>query len=551
MNHRSARLPLAALAAATLLVPSPACPAQSGSRGAMVIDDGVSRHVLHYSEPDVEAAVRPGVTRAELGLIDDTLLLSEAQREAVGHLVDDYLESFAALCAERHPRPGEGDAAADGRGGDAPPGAAAGPDEGDNERDVMRTIILEELQAAGIEASSWDDMPVSPRVAIGIGIEDDGSGAGPQPSVNVSLSFGGEDDSMTEEMRGKLQAAADRIVPRLTEHVRKSQEMRRERQDAEASPAEEIGRKWDEIRQLRARIRAFRKEAAALDRRFATDTKTLLAEEQLERWPALERALTRRRTLPLGRLDGESTDLLALVDDLELSDAARAGLADILGAYEQQLHEALVRRNELLEEADAEIDLALYEQRFDRARSVADRVTRARTAVRALNDRTALAIEAALPAPQAGAFRAEALAAAHPRIHRTTLARQAFAAAAALEGLDADVRSSMEELRTAYDDQLRPINERLERTIRREQTGELRRQVERAVASIEDREIPDDADAGRDAILGDFRARQQLDLRTMRTLYRMLPPERIAELPKMPVADVADPVTSEHVEREG
>ena len=58
------------------------------------------------------------------------------------------------------------------------------------------------------------------------------------------------------------------------------------------------------------------------------------------------------------------------------------------------------------------------------------------------------------------------------------------------------------------------------------------------------------SNAAREAITAGFRARQQLDMRTMRSLYALLTAEQRAQLPRMPEVDVAEPVTAEHLDVE-
>jgi hypothetical protein len=549
MAGRTSTRSIIALAVLPLLVTAGAT---GQGRSTMVMDDGSGPRVMHFSQPDVDLVMRPDVTLADLDLFERTLELSDAQLAAVRRIVEAYLESFRALvddhalAADREePREmvrlgGPPAAAADEEPPpDAPPG---GP--GQQAEDPVRGIILEELRNAGFEANSVDDLPFRPQIEVGVEMADEGDG--PVPTVNVGLSFGGEDDSMSEEVRDRLQAAADKIVPRITEHVRK----RVESQMRGAAPGgpEAIGgfeRQWAELEALRERIESFRAAKRGLWGRLVADVQALLAEPQLAAWPRFERALVRRTTLPFGRLDGERTDLLAVIEAMGVTEDERRSMADVLEGYELRLHEALVRRNELLEEVDTRIDEALWEGHGREALVWVDRVTRARTAVRSVNDETVILIAERLEPEDAASFHERVLETFHPQIYGETIGERAFDAVGGLDGLDPTTHASIAEMHEAYRREIDVLNERLRRTTRREQAESLRRSIESVLAMMEG-EPPslDTAAALDEELTAAFRRRQALDARTMRTLYAVLPPDRREGLPRIPVTDIAEPVES-------
>ncbi|MHC5114340.1 MAG: hypothetical protein ACYTGP_07925 [Planctomycetota bacterium] len=533
------RARLALAVAALVAIPSLAA-AQSGSHGMMVMDDGESRRALHFTQPDVDVVLTPDIERADLRLLEKRLRLSEIQRDAVMDLIRAYLDDFAALKKEQ---------AADGLRGDGPNGGDGDGEAAPNKAvNPMRAIILEELDKAGFGGATMDDLPYRPRVSVGVSQDDEN----PEPQIDVSVTFGGEDDSITPEVREKLQAVADKIVPRLREHVRQDMAKRLLGEgDGGSTPDDQIAKKWGELQALRERIRKLTAAKRTLYRQLQEQVQALLAEEQLERWPETTRALTRAKTLPWARLGGEGIDLIALLDEMELADAVRTKIAEPLVAYELQLHEGLVRRNTQLDEIDALVDVALYEGKYDRALSLVERMVRARIALRSLNEQYLDVIAEQLDAADARRLRREARAAAFPRIFRDTQGEQAFAAILELDDLDPDVRRATGELHEQYRLEVGEINDRLVRAIRKQQAENFRRTIERAIAVMtsadEDAMFDDEA-----SIAADFRIRQALDARTMRTLYGMLPPEQVAGLPRIPDVDVAEPVVAEHLdERHG
>ena len=164
---------------------------QSSSRGTMVTDDGQSRRVLHFSEPDLDAVRRPDFELSDVTVFVDTLLLSEAQRDALRRLIGKYLDDYAALVKARNPEldPGPGRSRisaglravrGDESGDESAEAPAAGEienhqrgDEGDVQRapggpgrsepsgggrmDPVEAIILDELKKAGFETDSLED----------------------------------------------------------------------------------------------------------------------------------------------------------------------------------------------------------------------------------------------------------------------------------------------------------------------------------------------------------------------------------------------------------
>ncbi|MHC4785873.1 MAG: hypothetical protein ACYTE6_07890, partial [Planctomycetota bacterium] len=299
---------------------------------------------------------------------------------------------------------------------------------------------------------------------------------------------------------------------------------------AGAGSAEERRQYFDELRESTAK---FRKAKEALKQDFLNEVRSQLSAEQLELWPGFERALTRIRTLPEGRLDGERTNLLQIVDSLGLDQEQQEAVAEALDAYELQLHEALVARNAFIREAQSKIDKAIEAGRFAGAISTVDQASRLRVAVRGVNEQATDAIAGRLGPDTAETFRAEVLRQSYPRVYRSTRGQQAFGGARGLEGLADEVRSAADELEKAYTTEIEAANERLRQAIHRHQPREARRMIERIRSMLEEGEpmaIEDDEDPVREAM----RRRSQLDERYMKQLYALLTPEQVGVLPKLP-----------------
>ncbi len=572
MRHSGIGLWMTCAAVAALLAGAAA--AQTGNRGMIAIDDGNQRYAMSYAEPDLEAILQPYIARNDVPTFEKYLTLSEAQKSAVERLITAYLEDFQQLIHDKHPAPHEAReenrgpmvALVDPRQRQAPKDNGGGDgadvdDDGNRARPEDRMvnvqdILAEELKADGVIKESLDELPVSPGIAIGISVDGDPeSGEPPTPTVDVSISFGGEDDSLDESLRTKLEAAAERAVPRIAEVIREQAMTDMVERMAGIhegrSPADEIAARFDELEVLRERVAEFQKEADLLLQRLFANVKRLLSEAQIEQWPGFERAFRRIKTLPWGQLDGESTDLLAVVDDLELEESKVAALGEHLKAYELAMDAALKRRNDLLEEADVLIDRSLYIGEYEAAQTIADRVGAARLAVRDLNDRTIDQMSSHLGGRPGDRLKREALADAYPRIYRQTIGQEAFDDVIMMQDIDPELLSLALELAGQHEQRMSNVNERLYRSVRREQENDVLHGITRTIANLQNRDALEDLqdDDTQTAIAKAFQERRDLDARYMKMLYDILPEQMVVTLPAIPKHKVGEEVAAEHRER--
>ncbi len=285
-------------------------------------------------------------------------------------------------------------------------------------------------------------------------------------------------------------------------------------------------------RRRAARGEEFKQVKAALRAALLRDVQALLASEQLERWPKLERSLTRVKTLPRGRLDGERLDLISMIDDQELTAEQQEALAETLLSYELQLDAVLERRNAYLEDADRRVDEAMQEGAAEKALQVLDRAARLRVAVRETNLRSAESIAEELDSDSASQWRERVRETAFPRVYRSTRAQKAFDALTKLDDLDPETMGAIEELGVAYAAELERMNLELCEIICRQQPEEPKTQILNVAAIMQGDEPPaprDLEDPTRDA----FRRRGELDEGYLKRLRSLLPPERVAALPEL------------------
>ncbi len=520
----------------------------------MVFDDGEGPQVVHFTGPDLRELRQPDFTRRDLPIFNTGLDLDEMQRLVVGVLLDTYLDAFEALYEETMPVP---PSPMLGMAMGAPQGAGGEGEGAETLEGIVRDAIKESGGAPGVDIEVEAQGPIAIQIEAtaafageggeggdpetGLAGEDvdivwaEGGEAGEagEPEANVVIAVAGpEDVELPPELKEKLAQKAQEMAERIRQRL--------EQIEAEGGPppeelagagsAEERREFFDELRESTAK---FRKAKEALKQDFLDEVRSQLSAEQLELWPAFERALTRIKTLPEGRLDGERTDLLQIVDDLALDEEQQQAVAEALDAYELQLHEALVARNAFVREAQSKIDKAIEAGRFAGAISTADQASRLRVAVRGVNEQATEAIAGRLQPPTAETFRAEVLRQSYPRVYRPTRGQQAFQSVRGLEGLDDEVRTAAGELEQAYTTELEAANERLRQAIHRNQPREARRTIERIRSMLEDGE-PMAIDDEEDPIRAAMRRRSQLDERYMKQLYALLTPEQVALLPKLP-----------------
>lgn len=547
--------------AASLLLAVQVTSAQSRRMMIMERDDGGESEVMHFSMPDMESLLQPEYTMEDLPTFEQSLLLSEPQGGLVGSLIEGYLESFKALKMERMKDLRAGgpvmvldSSFMDPEGNDFVHAPGPGPGHGPGHGPGIDVGIDEIVREAAGEDGNTD----GPReVAVVIGVVGDGpggafipggggggeggetegdgavwtaAGADGEAGATVQISVGGGGE-LSPEMMEKLQAKAEQMARQLEERLAE--------QEANGGgmpllgPGVSMEDHRAQLEEMAASAEAFEKEKAALGQKLIQDVQIQLSPEQMELWPVLERALTRRKTLPDGRLDGERTDLFVLLDRFELDDAQRDAIAEALTAYEMDLDGALTRRNEFIPDAGDRIGEAMSAGDVDKAIALMDKAARLRVAVRDVNARYSETIAESLGDETGGAFREAALRNAHPRIYRKTLGRRAFEAANRIDSLDAEVAAVIGELEAEYERELEQANESIRQTTLKSQPDEPKRSIVEVRSRLEQGDpmtfgMNDDEDPIRAA----FDRRDELDRRYLARLKSLLTPEQAAQMPK-------------------
>ena len=497
--------------------------AQRGSQVIMRGNADGTHEVIQLTAPDYQLLRTPDFTALDLPLIKRTLVLSDEQVNVVRQMIEHYLEQFRALTQQLAQSAKE-------------PTAEYNPDADGTQRDAAAAGEPDEPLQMSLEGLGVQ-LPPNVNINFGTSINrsrsDDPNTPPPPPEVTVSATIDApEGEEIPDDLIKKIQDRANEVAARLREHIMAEEEARRT--GAEHAPAPFIAdRNFDELiaehEALMAKIKDFERERTELRAKFVTDVQAVMAEKQIERWPALERALYRERSLPKGELPGESIDLVNVVNDLQFTDAVMQSMTADLEAYEVALDAALRPRDTFIATAPQKIDKAIAERKPDTALALADRSAALRTAVRGVNQQY-IAHFAARLAPEHGErFRLAALKLCYPTIYVATRGRRMFDQIRTMEGIDEPTRRNILELERAYETELATLNEHIRTTMDRESPLTARRGLEHLKSSM------DGAIGGeqrKDPLRPLFVKRGMLDDRYQKQVAQLLGEERAAALPK-------------------
>jgi hypothetical protein len=233
------------------------------------------------------------------------------------------------------------------------------------------------------------------------------------------------------------------------------------------------------------RFEDWRVQKDTMRKDFVDGLKATLSDDQLALWPAFERFLTREKTLPRARLAGEGTNLILVLDNLELPPAAFEKVEPLLDNYEVRLDEALRARNDFLFQSTGKLFKALEQGDANDANRIIERQVDFRTAVRDVNDEYRTAFVSALgEMPEAKLLEDTILAEAYERVYRATNTRRAFDAALKMEGVDPGVLESIVALDQSYGVELSGLNRQLYETLRKEEPARTARDAQRFVGMV-------------------------------------------------------------------
>lgn len=522
----------------------------SQGRQMMVIDEGDGPMVMQLSMPNFDTLRDPDFVRFDLITINKILDLQAKQRFNVQGYLKDYLEAFNDLLKESLPKGPESN-------GNLFAGGGPNDNQGDPGGSGISSIIHETLE--GVEGISGLNVNIDGNGAVDIQIQagipaKQGSSGDRQQSRQVMVIDEGEppDDRPMQEpgvtvsvntpkgvtvpeavlnnIKAKARELADKLQAKIEEDGGIQLPM------MEGDPIAAMQQRQQQHDELTKLIEKFKVKKEHLKSQFVTTVQNDLTDAQLQRWPNLQYTLTRQKTLPKGRLQGEQTDLIAVLENLKLSQEQLAAVAETLEAYEITLHTKLLRRNKFIADANQQVDEAIRSGKLNKALSIIDKATSFRVAVRDTNQTFTETITHQLSEEIAGKFHAAALKTSHPDIYRTTIAQKAFTKAAMLSDLEQTTQQSITDLHAAYITDLMSANEKARRAVLKYEPGRARKMIESIKAMMEGGGLPDQIRLGEDddPIKQAMDKRTKFDDRYMKQLYDLLTPGQIASLPKRP-----------------
>jgi len=293
-------------------------------------------------------------------------------------------------------------------------------------------------------------------------------------------------------------------------------------------------------------MREFRDSATKMEQGFLIEFKGVLTQEQTENWGKLERAM-RREKAASGMLvaSGEKTDLVQVVDNLELEHQVREALTPTLDQYEQDLDKELAVRAKVNEEVTAKMQElrsqngannggrgqgggpGRFQEMMQKMQPLIDKAKDASLKVQEVNRRYAAKIQALLPVDRRAAFVKAVKESRFPDVFRPSTAGKQLTAALEMSDLDDKQRTSVKSLKDAYTKQVGEINEKLAAATEKNEAERM------AQPGLGFGRGGPGGPGGGNTDLGDLRQdKRDLDQQTMDSLAKILNKDQVAKLPK-------------------
>lgn len=297
------------------------------------------------------------------------------------------------------------------------------------------------------------------------------------------------------------------------------------------------------IQSVLAPIEQWNSEKKALYGRFLESVRSQLSPQQMQRWPALERAMRRERLLPQGELSGEGLNLGGVLRDLAAPPEVMLAAAPALEAHEIRLDAALLNRQSRMEEILPSLKDAMAEMDHDRGLQLQDRIMAARVQLRDAQEQGIMEIAEAMGPDWGSKFRTLAMQRAFPEAYQPSTVMRLYDAALAMSDLSDEQRTTITNLKEQFQHELDLIREQMVSAIRTQEPREPRRRVERArerregsaPAAGQDRAEPGSIEYVRSV-------RAQTEEKYRKLLEDTLTQEQLASLPGAGVKPNAVPV---------
>lgn len=275
------------------------------------------------------------------------------------------------------------------------------------------------------------------------------------------------------------------------------------------------------------------------EEQFISDVKALLNDEQMGRWPAVERHRRRDLFLRVGMVSGAGVDLWTAHDRImqrERPEGETPAVApenaeqvrEIIDRYEMDMDRHLVEmerkyREDLRTMSEGTENMFDMQRMQDRLKAYAEIGVRMRN----LNRDTVRKLEPLYSAEAASALREEFNSRAYPRIYRASVPSRLYEAALKLGDLTPEQREAVEKAKADYVRAAEPLNEAWARaTDAAEETGGGTWGV-----MMQNMGGMGGEGGGNKELNDARRARRTLDQQAQETLMELLTPEQKKQMP--------------------
>jgi len=229
---------------------------------------------------------------------------------------------------------------------------------------------------------------------------------------------------------------------------------------------------------------SFLSKKVELRKELVDGVKGVLRADQLANWDAFERFLRRERAMGNGVLSAESTNLIFVLDDADLTQASIDATKPILDNYELQLDGALKARDEFLESSEPRLLKSMLDANTQESTRIVEQQISMRKAVRDINERFRTEITQALPAEDGAKFNLAALKVGFRRTYNTTATQRMFERASELEGLSAETIAAITDLGSQYERELMAVNDRIVVATKKQEVDRTKEDMERGLSMM-------------------------------------------------------------------
>jgi len=277
-------------------------------------------------------------------------------------------------------------------------------------------------------------------------------------------------------------------------------------------------------------LRAWNESRRELEIEFVGAIELVLDPGQVEPWRQARAAIRRRIESPRGRLEGERLDMVAWYDQLVPEGELRDMLRTTIEAYEVELEAALLSRHEFMLEAGPVLSEVLRSADWPRMQSIIEEEAVVRTRVRDLHVTMFDVLATVLPEPQRGQLMEEVHRQFNSSIWSKGRFERAIDAAVARDDVTDSERTRLEAIRVSCLTGIDEVRSRQDAMAREQAPSRWIHEEARGWS----RSFPDarfDASLDNSGTIELRRARQEAEDHCMLRLKEVLGEERYKSIP--------------------